>query len=118
MASILICDDAMVMRETLKKIVTAAGHEVVAEAGTGEECIQAYAIYRPDLVLMDITMPDMDGIDATREIVAKDKDAKIIMVSAMGQQGKVVASIDAGAKDFIVKPFETEKILKCIQRYI
>jgi two-component system chemotaxis response regulator CheY len=118
MARILVCDDAAFMRLTLKKILEPAGHQIVAEAANGEECIQRFKEYRPEIVLMDITMPDMDGIEATKLIKEIDKDVTIIMVSAMGQQAKVFEAFTAGAKDFIVKPFESEKILECVNKYI
>ncbi len=118
MAGILICDDAMFMRQALIQIVKGAGHTVVAEAENGEQCIKKYLAYKPDIVLMDITMPDMDGLEATKRIVEADGSAKIIMVSAMGQQDKVFSAIAAGAKDFIVKPFEKQKIIDCINKYV
>lgn len=118
MANILICDDAAFMRQALIKIVAAEGHTVVGEAANGEQCVSMYASLLPDIVLMDITMPDMDGIEATRRIVSADSSANIIIVSAMGQQDKVFAAIGAGAKDFIVKPFEAQKIVACIAKYI
>lgn len=118
MANIMLCDDAAFMRLTLKKIVEGAGHTVVAEAANGFEAIENYEIYRPDIVLMDITMPDMDGITAVSRIKQIDGAAKIIMVSAMGQQDKVFAAIAAGAKDFVVKPFESQRIVDCIKKYV
>lgn len=118
MAKILICDDAAFMRMTLVKIVEGAGHTVVDQAGNGRDCILKFKEWHPDIILMDITMPDMDGIEATKEIVALDPAVKIIMVSAMGQQEKVFAAISAGAKDFVVKPFEPHKIVECIGKYV
>lgn len=117
MANILICDDAMFMRQSLIQIIKETNHVVVGEAENGLDCIEKYKICKPDIVLMDITMPDMDGIEATRKIMALDGDAKIIMVSAMGQMAMVVSAITAGAKDFIVKPFEKERIIECINKY-
>lgn len=117
MARILICDDAAFMRQALIKLLKEE-HEIVAEAADGRECIEQYVKTVPEIVLMDITMPDMDGIEATKKIVEIDPKAKIIMVSAMGQQDKVLSAIAAGAKDFIVKPFEPERIKQCIQRYL
>lgn len=118
MAKILLCDDAAFVRQTIARILKPTGHEVVGEAANGKECIQLYKVVKPDIVMMDITMPDMDGIEATKHIVAHDPNAKIIMVSAMGQQEKVFAAIAAGAKDFIVKPFEPSKIISCIRKYV
>lgn len=117
MASILICDDAAFMRQTLIQILRKTDYTVVAEAENGLDCIEKYEVYKPDVVLMDITMPDMDGIEATQKIIAMDKNAKIIIVSAMGQQAMVFSAITSGAKDFIVKPFDPERIIECINKY-
>jgi len=115
---ILITDDALFMRVTLKNMLTANGYEVVGEAVNGQDAVEKYAACRPDLVLMDITMPIMDGIAATRAIKAGDPAAKVIMCTAMGQKNMVVEAIQAGAKDFIVKPFKTDDILGRIQKQI
>jgi len=115
---ILITDDALFMRVTLKNMLVANGYEVVGEAVNGQDAVEKYAACRPDLVLMDITMPVMDGIAATRAIKASDPAAKVIMCTAMGQKNMVVEAIQAGAKDFIVKPFKTEDILGRIQKQI
>lgn len=117
MANIMTCDDAAFMRMQIKKLVEEGGHRVIAEASNGEECVEIYQMTHPDLVLMDITMPDMDGIEATKRIMAIDPNAKIVMVSAVGITPKVVESIESGAKDFIVKPFTAERILACIDKY-
>ncbi|RTE11388.1 response regulator [Paenibacillus whitsoniae] len=114
MARILIVDDAAFMRLSLKQILAANDHEVVAEAQTGKEAIQAYDIYRPDIVTMDITMPDMDGIEAVKRIKELDPKAKIIMCSAMGQQQMILRAIEAGAMDFIVKPFHHNRVIGSI----
>lgn len=116
MANVLICDDALFVRGTLAKILENTEHRVVAQASNGVECIELAKAVHPDVILMDITMPDMDGIEATRQIVAMDPSIKIIMVSAMGQQEKVLNAITSGAKDFIVKPFEPSRILACIDK--
>ena len=118
MAKIMVCDDAMFMRAAVKKVVESAGHTVACEAGNGKEAIEMYTSYKPDLVLMDITMPDMDGIEATKQIRDIDPVAKIIMVSALGQMEMVVKAINAGASDFIVKPVEDEKLKACIKKYL
>lgn len=118
MATFLVCDDAMFMRHTLTEILKEAGHTVVAGAESGVECINLYQMLQPDIVLMDITMPDMDGITATSKIIEYDPNAKIIMVSAMGMQDKVFQAISAGAKDFVVKPFEKARFLSCIAKYV
>ncbi len=112
--SVLIVDDAAFMRMMLKKILTAEDFEVVAEASDGREAIKKYEEHEPDLVTMDITMPDMDGLEAVKEILDYDEDAKIIMVSAMGQQKMVVEAVQAGAEDFVVKPFEEERVLEAV----
>ena len=118
MANLLIVDDAMFMRAALKKTIESVGHTVVAEASTGVEAIEQYRLLHPDMVLMDITMPDMDGITATSKIREVDPNATIIMVSALGQMEMVVKAITAGAKDFIVKPVDDEKLKACVHKYL
>lgn len=118
MATVLLVDDAAFMRLALKNVLVPGGHEVVGEAANGEEAIQVYQEVKPDFVLMDITMPDMDGIEAVRKIKEIDSDAKIIMCSALGQQAKIFTAIEAGALDFIVKPFQPERVLEAIARYL
>lgn len=115
---IMITDDAMFMRVTLKNLLVKNGYDVVGEASNGREAVEKYAACHPDLVLMDITMPVLDGIAATREIREKDPAAKVIMCTAMGQKNMVVEAIQAGAKDFIVKPFLPERVLESIQKLI
>ena len=102
--NILICDDAAFMRMMIKDILTKNGYNVAGEAENGIKAVEKYKEVSPDLVLMDITMPEMDGIQALKEIKKQDAGAKVIMCSAMGQQAMVIESIQAGAKDFIVKP--------------
>lgn len=116
MASIMLVDDAMFMRAALRRMVEEGGHTVVSEASNGKQAIEQYKTNEPQIVLMDITMPDMDGIEATIEILKINKEAKIIMVSAMGQMEQVVKAISSGAKDFIVKPMEKDKLLACINK--
>jgi two-component system, chemotaxis family, chemotaxis protein CheY len=118
MATVLIVDDAAFMRMVLKKILTENNYEVVGEAGTGEIGIQQYKSLRPDIVTMDITMPDMGGLTAVTEIKKIDPAAKIIMCSAMGQQAMIVEAIRAGAADFIVKPFQEERVLESLRRIL
>ena len=113
---VLVCDDAIFMRTMISDILSGAGYEVVGEAETGLQAIERYRELNPDLVTMDIVMPDMGGIDAVREIVRQDPNAKILMCSAMGQQALVVEAIQAGAKDFVVKPFTSERILSAVQK--
>ncbi|MBB6633523.1 response regulator [Cohnella thailandensis] len=118
MAKILVVDDAAFMRMMLRDILLNGGHEVVAEAANGLEAVEQYSICKPDLVTMDITMPVMEGIDAVKQIRQNDPNAKIIMCSAMGQQGMVVQSIQAGARDFVVKPFQAERVLEAIGKVL
>ncbi len=115
---VMIVDDAAFMRMMLKDILTKNGFNVVGEAENGAVAIEKYSELNPDLVLMDITMPEVDGIQAVKGIKAKDPNASIIMCSAMGQQAMVVESIQAGARDFIVKPFEPERVVEAIKKVL
>ena len=115
---VLVCDDAIFMRTMISDILSGAGYDVVGEAETGVQAIERYGQLKPDLVTMDIVMPDMGGIDAVREIVKGDPNAKILMCSAMGQQALVVEAIQAGAKDFVVKPFQPSRVLEAVQRVL
>ena len=115
---ILICDDAAFMRMMLKDILVKEGYEVVGEAVNGADGVEKYNSLKPDLVTMDITMPEMDGIAALKAIRANDASAKVIMCSAMGQQAMVVESIQAGARDFIVKPFQKDRVIEAIKKQI
>ena len=108
--NILICDDAAFMRMMIKDILTKNGYNVAGEAENGMKAVEKFKEVNPDLVLMDITMPEMDGIQALKEIKKLDGGAKVIMCSAMGQQAMVIESIQAGAKDFIVKPYQTKRV--------
>lgn len=118
MANILVVDDAAFMRMMLKDILTKGGHQVVGEAANGLEAIVQYDKLRPDLVTMDITMPEMEGIEALKGIKQNDPKAKVVMCSAMGQQLMVVQAIQAGARDFIVKPFQAERVLEAIKKVL
>lgn len=118
MARIMIVDDASFMRMLIRKIVVEAGHTVVAEAENGEIAIAKYKEFKPDLTTMDITMPEKNGIEAVKGIKAFDPDAKIIMCSAMGQQAMVIEAIQAGAKDFLVKPFQQERVIEAVRKVI
>lgn len=118
MATILIVDDAKFMRLTLAAILKKGNHQIIGEAESGIEAIELYEAHKPDLVTMDVTMPLMNGIEATRLIKSKYPNAKIIMCSAMGQQKVVRESIEAGAKDFIIKPFEENRVIDAIQRVL
>lgn len=113
---VLIVDDAAFMRMLLKDIVTKAGFEVVGEATNGAEAVEKYKELKPDIVTMDITMPEMNGIEAVKKIKEIDPNAKIIMCSAMGQQAMVIEAIQAGAKDFIVKPFQPARVIEALQK--
>lgn len=115
---VLVVDDAAFMRMMIKDILKKNGYEVVGEASTGKEAIEKYEALKPDLVLMDITMPEMDGIQALKRIRKGDPDALVIMCSAMGQQAMVIESIQSGAKDFIVKPFQAERVLEAVRKYL
>ncbi len=116
MAKILIVDDAAFMRMMVKDILVKGGHEVVGEGENGVKAVEKYKELSPELVLMDITMPELDGIGAVRQIKAFDPNAKIIMCSAMGQQAMVLEAIQAGARDFIVKPFQQERIIEAVDK--
>ena len=116
--NILICDDAAFMRMMIKDILTKNGYNVVGEAENGQKGVEKYQELKPDLVLMDITMPEMDGIAALKNIKASDPSALVIMCSAMGQQAMVIESIQAGAKDFIVKPFQADRVLEAVKKVV
>lgn len=116
--SVLVCDDAIFMRTMIADILTQAGYVVAGEAESGVEAVQRYQELKPDLVTMDIVMPEMGGIDAVREIIKLDPEARILMCSAMGQQALVVEAIQAGAKDFVVKPFQPARVLEAVQRLV
>ncbi len=115
---ILIVDDAAFMRMMIKDILSKNGYEVVGEAENGARAIEKFKELTPDLVIMDITMPEVDGIQAVKEIKKSNGEAKIIMCSAMGQQAMVIESIQAGARDFIVKPFQAERVLEAVKKVI
>ena len=116
--NILICDDAAFMRMMIQDILTKNGYNVVGEAENGKIAVDKYSELSPDLVLLDITMPEMDGIGALKAIKEKDPNACVIMCSAMGQQAMVIEAIQSGAKDFIVKPFQAERVLEAVKKVI
>ena len=116
--NILICDDAAFMRMMIKDILTKNGYNIAGEAENGAKAFEKYAELKPDLVLMDITMPEMDGIEALKKIKASDPGASVIMCSAMGQQAMVIESIQSGAKDFIVKPFQADRVIEAVQKVV
>ncbi|MBE5846361.1 MAG: response regulator [Lachnospiraceae bacterium] len=116
--NILVCDDAAFMRMMIKDILTKNGYNVAGEAENGLKAVEKYAEVKPDLVLLDITMPEMDGIQALKKIKESDPNALVIMCSAMGQQAMVIESIQAGAKDFIVKPFQADRVLEAVKKVV
>jgi two-component system, chemotaxis family, chemotaxis protein CheY len=116
MARVLIADDAAFMRMMIRNILTQNGHEVVGEAENGQEAVQRYAELKPDVTTMDITMPEKDGIAALKEIMAADPTARVVMCSALGQESKVIESIRSGAKDFVVKPFQQDRVLAALAK--
>ncbi|MBJ6363388.1 response regulator [Paenibacillus sp. GCM10012307] len=113
---ILIVDDAAFMRMMIRDILSKNGYEVVGEGQDGTQAIEKFKELKPDLITMDITMPEMDGIAALKEIKKLDPNAKVIMCSAMGQQAMVIDAIQAGAKDFIVKPFQADRVIEAIKK--
>jgi two-component system, chemotaxis family, chemotaxis protein CheY len=116
MPSVLIADDAAFMRMMIKNILSEAGYEILGEAENGAVAVAKYKELKPDLTTMDITMPEMDGLQALKEIRSVDPAARVVMCSAMGQQSMVIESIQAGAKDFIVKPFQPDRVLEAVQK--
>jgi two-component system chemotaxis response regulator CheY len=121
MGTIMIVDDASFMRAVLKKIVLQAGHEVIAEATNGDEAIEQFQLSQPDIVLMDIIMPPgpkaKDGIEALKQIITANPTAKVVMCSSMGQQALIAEAIKSGAKDFVVKPFQPQKVIEVLTKY-
>lgn len=115
MANILVVDDAEFMRMTLKKMLETHGYTVVAEAGTGAAAVEEFARTRPDLVLLDITMPEMGGVEALRRIKEIDSAAKVVICSAVGQQAIVAQTVEYGAIDFVVKPFEEYQLIAAVK---
>lgn len=118
MAKILLVDDAAFMRMMVKETLTKAGYTDLYEAADGMQAVETYNDIKPDLVLMDITMPEMDGIAALKSIKSSDPGATVIMCSAMGQQAMVIESIQAGAKDFIVKPFQPDRVIEAVKKVV
>lgn len=118
MAKVLIADDSTFMRKILKNVLTKAGHTEIVEVSNGEEAVNAYKKDKPALVLLDIIMEKKDGIEALKEIKASDKAAKIIMVSAVGQEQMVKEAMELGASDFVVKPFNSAKVSETIKKVL
>jgi two-component system chemotaxis response regulator CheY len=118
MAKILIVDDSKTSRKILRSILESKGHEVIGEAVNGEDAINKYKELQPDLTTMDITMPIMDGLEALKEIINIDKNAKVVMVTAAGQKTKIVDAVKHGAVEFLTKPFESAQIIEIIKRVV
>lgn len=112
---VLIVDDVAFVRKTLSEIFTKARYQVVAEAADGDEAFKLFQVHKPDLVTMDVVMPRMSGIEATRKILKLDPAAKVVIVSAMGQESLIMEAINAGAKDYVLKPFSAEDVLKAAE---
>ena len=117
-ARVLIVDDALFMRTMLRNIFVESGFEVVGEAGTGDEAVEKYRALGPDLTTMDIVMPDMNGIEALKRILAVDPRARVVMCSALGQESLIIEALEAGARDFIVKPFKPAKVVEIAQKVL
>jgi two-component system, chemotaxis family, chemotaxis protein CheY len=116
MARVLVVDDAAFMRKMVSDALAKGGHEVVGEAGNGVEAIAQFQEIKPDLVTLDITMPEKDGLAALAEIVAADPSARVVMCSALGQESKVLEAIKLGAKDFVVKPFQPARVIEAVDK--
>lgn len=115
---VLVCDDALFMRTLVSDILQQAGFSVCGHAETGSQAVAQYKALKPDLVTMDIVMPDMGGIDAVKAITSWDPNAKVVMCSAMGQQALVNEALQAGASDFVVKPFQPNRVIEAVQRVL
>lgn len=117
-STVLVCDDAVFMRTMVSDILSQAGFTVVGEAENGKQAVEKYQQLKPDLVTMDIIMPEMGGIEAVKKITQMDPGARILMCSAMGQQSLVQEALQAGARDFVVKPFQPSRVLEAVQRVL
>jgi len=118
MARILVVDDAAFMRRMVIDVLQGGGHEVIGEAANGNEAVQRYQELRPDVTTLDITMPEKDGLTALKELIAIDPGAKVVMCSALSQESKVLEAVKAGAKDFISKPFQAQRVLSAIEKVV
>ncbi len=114
MARVLVVDDAVFMRKMVSDALSKGGHEIIGEAANGQEAVQQYQTLKPEVTTLDITMPEMDGISALKAILEVDPGARVIMCSALGQESKVLESIKAGARDFVVKPFQPDRVLEAV----
>ena len=117
-AKVLIVDDALFMRNMLRNIFSESGFDIVGEAQNGNEAIEMYQRLKPDLVTMDIVMPEKNGIEALKEIIAADGDARIVICSALGQESLIMEALEAGARDFVVKPFKPPKVIEVAQKVL
>lgn len=117
-AKVLIVDDALFMRNMLRNIFSESGFDIVGEAQNGNEAVELYQQLRPDLVTMDIVMPEKNGIEALKEIIASDSGARIVICSALGQESLIMEALEAGARDFIVKPFKPPKVIEVAQKVL
>jgi len=116
MARVLVVDDAAFMRKMVSDALAKGGHEVIGQAGNGLEAIEQFRDLRPDLMTLDITMPEKDGLEALRDVMEIDPGARVIMCSALGQESKVLESIKLGAKDFVVKPFKPDRVIEAVAK--
>jgi two-component system chemotaxis response regulator CheY len=115
-ARVLVVDDEPFMRKALIDALSKAGHEIVGQAANGQEAVDRFVDLRPDLITLDITMPEKDGLAAAREILSFDPSARVVMCSVLGEEAKVLESIKSGARDFVVKPFQTDRVLEAVQK--
>ena len=116
MARVLVVDDAVFMRKVVSDALNKGGHEVIGEAANGQEAVDQFQSLKPEVMTLDITMPEKDGLEALREIIALDPGARVVMCSALGQESKVLESIKLGAKDFVVKPFKPDRVVGAVQK--
>jgi two-component system chemotaxis response regulator CheY len=118
MARVLVVDDAVFMRKVVSDALVKGGHEIIGEAANGQEAVDRFQELKPEVMTLDITMPEKDGLSALKEIIAMDPQARIVMCSALGQESKVLEAIKAGAKDFVVKPFQPDRVLSAIEKAV
>jgi two-component system chemotaxis response regulator CheY len=118
MARVLVVDDAVFMRKVVSDALAKGGHEVIGEAANGQEAVDQFQSLKPEVMTLDITMPEKDGLAALKEIIAMDPQARVVMCSALGQETKVLEAIKAGAKDFVVKPFQPDRVLSAIEKAV
>jgi two-component system chemotaxis response regulator CheY len=118
MARVLVVDDAVFMRKVVSDALTKGGHEIIGAAANGQEAVERFQELKPEVMTLDITMPEKDGLAALKEIIAMDPQARVVMCSALGQESKVLEAIKAGAKDFVVKPFQPDRVLSAIEKAV